>query len=128
MKLTVYNLAMVEYVCSERPGRFNTVSTKNNLWLIDWLIYNSAFFNVEGHVALDRNPGPWYDTLLLRLIPGDLLSACPHRQFHTLPRILDRWAALSNFYPNAYLPSSEAIYIMVFGSRTHDFLHERQTR
>ena len=26
-----------------------------------------------------------YDTLLLRLIPGDLLSACPHRQFHTLP-------------------------------------------
>ena len=33
----------------------------------------------------DVNPGPRYDTLLLRMIPGDLLSAFPHRQFHTLP-------------------------------------------
>ena len=31
------------------------------------------------HVALDRNPGPGYDTILLRLIPGDLV-ACPNRQ------------------------------------------------
>ena len=31
---------------------------------------------------LDR---PGCNTLLLRLVPGDLLSACPHRQFHTLP-------------------------------------------
>ena len=50
---------------------------------------------------LDRNPGPGYDTLLLRLIPGDLLSACPHRQLHTLPALLDSRAALSNTYPNA---------------------------
>ena len=49
------------------------------------LIHYSAFFGSEGHVALDRNPGPGYDTLFLRLIPGDLLSGCPHRQFHTLP-------------------------------------------
>ena len=48
-----------------------------------------CFFSNEGHVALDRNLGPGYDTLLLRMIPGDLLSACPHRQFHTLPGLLD---------------------------------------
>ena len=34
------------------------------------------------------------------MIPGDLLSACPHRQFHTLPGLLDSRAALSD-YPNA---------------------------
>ena len=35
------------------------------------------------------------------MIPGDLLSAFPHRQFHTLPSLLDSWAALPNSYPNA---------------------------
>ena len=45
--------------------------------------------------------GTGYDTLLLRMIPGDLLSAFPHRQFHTLPGLLDSWAALPNSYPNA---------------------------
>ena len=47
-----------------------------------------SFFGIEGHVALDhvdRYPGPGYNTLVLQLIPGNLLSACPHRQFHTLP-------------------------------------------
>ena len=29
------------------------------------------------------------------------LSACPHRQFHTLTGLLDSRAALSNSYPNA---------------------------
>ena len=42
-----------------------------------------CFFSNEGHVALDRYPGPGYDTLLLRMTTGNLLSACPHRQFHT---------------------------------------------
>ena len=51
-------------------------------------IHCSDFLGSEGYVALDRNPGPGYDTLLLRLIPGDILSACPHRQFHTLPDLL----------------------------------------
>ena len=74
----------------------------SELMLINgWLIHYSAFFRSEGHVALDRNPGPGYGTLLLQLIPGDLLSACPHRQFHTLPGLLDSRAALSNSYPNA---------------------------
>ena len=30
------------------------------------------FFGMEGHAALDRNPGPGYDTLLLQLILGNL--------------------------------------------------------
>ena len=47
------------------------------------LIHYSAFFGIEDHVALDRNLG--YNTLLLRLIPGDLLRARPHRELHALP-------------------------------------------
>ena len=38
------------------------------------------------------------------MIPGDLLSAFPHRQFHTLPGLLDSWTALPNSYPNACMP------------------------
>ena len=59
----------------------NTISSK--VWF--GLIHYSAFLGSEGHVALDRNPGPGYNTLLLRMIPGDLLSAFTHRQFQTLP-------------------------------------------
>ena len=71
----------------------------------------------EGHVALDRNPGPGYDTLLLRMIPGDLLSAFPHRQFNTLPGLLDSWAALPNSNPNACICREAVctIFMMVFG-------------
>ena len=66
----------------------------------NWFNPLQCFFSSEGHVALDRNPGPGYNTLLLRLIP-DLLSACPHRQFHTLPGLLDSLAGLPNSYPSA---------------------------
>ena len=38
------------------------------------------------------------------MIPGDLLSAFTHRQFHTLPGLLDSWAALPNSNPNACVP------------------------
>ena len=38
------------------------------------------------------------------MIPGDLLSAFPHRQFHTLPGLLDSWGALPNSNPNACVP------------------------
>ena len=64
-------------------------------------MYQKCFF--KSHVALDRNLGPGYDTLLLRLIPGDLL---------------DSLVAQSNSYPNACVPSREAvctIFMMVFG-------------
>ena len=54
-----------------------------------------CFLGIESYVALDRNPGPGYDTLLLILIPGGLLNACPHVQFHILPGFLDSQAALS---------------------------------
>ena len=53
--------------------------------MIDRLINPSeCLFDMENHAALDRNLGPGYNTLLLRLIPEDLYSACSHRQFHTL--------------------------------------------
>ena len=57
-------------------------------------------FDSEGNVALDRTSGLGYNTLLLRLIPGDLLSASPLGQFHTLPGLLDSRVALLNSYPN----------------------------
>ena len=33
--------------------------------------------------------GSGYSVLLLRLIPGDILNECPHRQFHKLPDLLE---------------------------------------
>ena len=75
------------------------------------LISIECFFGSESHVAPDRNPGPGYDTLLLRLIPGYLLSACPHRQFHTLPGLLDSRAALPNSYPNALHAMQGGIFV-----------------
>ena len=40
---------------------------------VDELINSlECFFSIEGHETLDSNLGPGYDTLLLRLIPGDL--------------------------------------------------------
>ena len=76
------------------------------------------YFKCFFHEALDRNPGPGYNNLLLRLIPEDLSSPCVHRQFHTLPGLLDSRPALSNSYPNACVPCREAgctIFMMVFG-------------
>ena len=93
-------------------------------------------FGSNGHVALDRNPGPGYDTLLLRMIPGDLLSAFPHRQFYTLPGLLDSRAALPNSNPNACMPMQggslyhfyDGLWYDPAGRRTHDLPCERRTR
>ena len=87
-----------------------------------------CFFGSEGYVALERNPGRGYHTLLLRLIPGDLLSACPHRHFHTLPGLLDSRAALTNSYPNALRSMQggslyhfyDCLWYDPAGRRTHD--------
>ena len=92
-----------------------------------------CFFSIEGHVALDRNPGPGYNTLLLQLIRGDLLSACPHRQFFTLPGLLDGWAALLNSYPNALLAMwggsfYDGLSYDLARARTRALPHERRTR
>ena len=100
------------------------------------IIHYSAFFGSEGHVALDRNPVPGYDTLLLRMIPEDLLSAFPHRQFHTLPGLVDSSAALPNSHPIASMPMQEGrLYHFYDGlwydpaeRRNHDLPCERRTR
>ena len=94
-----------------------------------------VLFGTEGHVALDRNPGPGYDTLLLRLIPGDLLSAFPHRQFQTLPSLLESRAAMPNSYPNALRAMQgcrlyhfyNGLWYDLVRRRTHNLLCERRT-
>ena len=70
------------------------------------------------------------------MIPGDLLSAFPHRQFHTPPGLLDSWAALPNSNPNACMPmQGGSLYHFYDGlwydpaeRRTHDLPCERRTR
>ena len=69
------------------------------------------------------------------MIPGILLSAFPHRQFHTLPGLLDSWAALPNSNPNACMPmEGGSLYHFYDGlwydpaeRRTHDLPCERRT-
>ena len=65
------------------------------------------------------------------MIPGDLLSTCPHKQFHTLPGLLDSQAALPNSNPNACVPMQggslyhfyDGLWYDPAGRRTHD--HQR---
>ena len=80
--------------------------------LIDYFII-VLFSGIEGHVVLDRNPGPVYNAPLLRLIQGDIQSAGPHRMFHTLFGLLDSRDALPKSYPDASVQST--IFMMVFG-------------
>ena len=69
------------------------------------------------------------------MIPGDLLSAFPHRQFHTLSGLLDSWAALPNSDHNACMPmQGGSLYHFYDGlwydpaeRRTHDLPCERRT-
>ena len=69
------------------------------------------------------------------MIP-DLLSALPHRQFHTLPSLLDSRAALPNSYPNALRAMQEGslyhsydgLWYDPAGRRSLDLLCERRTR
>ena len=89
------------------------------------LIHYSAFWQRRPCSTLDRNPGPGYDTLLLRLIPGDLLSACRHRQFHTLRGLLDSRDTLPNSYPSALRAMQggslyHGLWYDLAGRRTHD--------
>ena len=70
------------------------------------------------------------------MIPGDLLNAFPHSQFHTLPGLLDSWAALPNPNPNACMPmQGGSLYHFYDGlwydpaeRQTHDLPCERRTR
>ena len=118
--------------------RFMLLIYTLNEWTNSLVWFNplECFFGSECHVTLDRNPGPGYDTLLLQLIPGDLLSACPYRQFHTQPGLLDSRAALSNSYPNALRAMqggslyhfNDGLWYDPAGRRTHDLPCERRTR
>ena len=72
-----------------------------------------CFFGIKDHLELDINLGP-------NTIPYscDLDSACPHRKFHTLPGLLRSRAVLPRSYPDACMPSREAvctIFMKVFG-------------
>ena len=70
------------------------------------------------------------------MILGELWSAYPHRQFHTLPGLLDSWAALSNSNPNALRAMQggslyhfyDGFWYDPAGRRTHDLPCERRTR
>ena len=70
------------------------------------------------------------------MIPGDLLSAFPYRQFHTLPGLLDSWAALPNSNPNACMPMQggslhhfyDGLWYDPAERRTHDLPCEKRTR
>ena len=59
--------------------QFNELIVKNKLMIA--LLINPlecVFFSLEGCETLDREPGPGYNSLLLRLIPRDLYIACLH--------------------------------------------------
>ena len=70
------------------------------------------------------------------MIPGDLLSACPHRQFHTLPGLLDSRVAMPNSYPNAWRAMQGGSLYHFYdgpwydsaGRRTQDLPCKRRTR
>ena len=109
-KYKMYNISFLLLVMKKKERKTESTFSQyhhkhcyQTSWF-NWFNPLKCFFGSEGHVALDRNPGSGYDTLLLRMIPGDLLSAFPHRQFHTLPGLLDSWAALPNSNPNAWVP------------------------
>ena len=121
------------YICMiQLTSRLLLAYTRGIIWFNPLWCFSGS----EGHVALDRNLGPGYDTLLLRMIPGDLLSTFPHRQFHTLPGLLDSWAALPNSYHSALRAmQGGSLYHFYDGlwydpaeRRTHDLPCERRIR
>ena len=63
-----------------------------------WLIHLVEwFFSIKGQAKLDKNPGQWYNNLLLRLIPWDLYSTCLYPLAQTVPHTaLNSQTALSN--------------------------------
>ena len=135
------NLSMLD-ICDKASILFCCVtSCRWALLLVNWiggethapesstLIHYSSFFGIEGHVALDRNPGMGYNTLLLRLIPWYHLIACP--QFHTLSDLIGS----HNPTLTHCMPCSEAVCTIFYdrlwydpvGWRTCDLSHERRT-
>ena len=69
------------------------IDGRNRMIMINPL---ECFSGIKGQVALDRNPGWGYNTLILQLIPGNCYDTCTHIQYHTLPCLLESQAAVSN--------------------------------
>ena len=74
-----------------------------------------VLFGIEGHVALDRNPGPGYNTLLLLLVRL-------HYQTPTITLYMRamQGGSLYHFY--------DGLWDDPVGTRTQDLPHERRTR
>ena len=83
--LTLPQIMTVNIRLYEPP---NLESSTGHTTILMFINPFECFFGIEGNVALDRNLRPGYNTLHLRLIPGDLYSVCSHRQSHTLPILL----------------------------------------
>ena len=62
------------------------------------------------------------------MIPGDILSTFPHRQFHTLPGLLDSWAALPNSYPNALRAMQGGSLYQFYDGLRYDLAERRTVR
>ena len=68
-------------------------------------------------------------------MPGDLLSACPRRLFHTLPGPFDSQAALSNSNPNTLRAMQGGslchfyygLWYDTAGTETHNQPYQRRT-
>ena len=84
---------------------------------------------------LKTGTGTQYPTLAIDPMRF-IKKAYHHRQFHTLPGLLDSRAALTNSNPNACMPMQggslyhfyDGLWYDQAGTRTHDLLHERRTR
>ena len=95
-----------------------------------------CFFGIEGHVALDINPGPGYNTLLLRLISGYLLSAGPHidrtTHYPTLYTVRIHSQTLTLMHAcqagMQFQPFYGGLWYDLAGTQTHDIPHERRAR
>ena len=85
-------------------------------------------FSIEGHEALDRNPGPGYNTLLVIGIS----SACPHEQFHALPsfKTIELHCPTQKYAyqaPRQFIPFYDGRWYDPAGARTADLRHEANT-
>ena len=128
-------IAMYDYDPTESSPNLDSEVASSLKFILFMVSLFKCLFGIEDHVALDRNAGVGYNTLVLQLIQGDILSECPRGQFGTLPSLLDSRAAMLNCYPNTCMLSREAFYNFYDGlwydparAQTRDLLHERQTR
>ena len=96
---------------------YRTIRSALHLWVAYYFLSIRVLNRHWRPCSTRLNWRTGHDTLLLRLIPGDLYSTWPNKQFHTLAGLLDSRVAQPNSYPNNCVPSKEevcTIFIMVF--------------